>query len=88
MPPILIVYATREGLTRRVAERVAAAMRGQGREVDVVDAADRSAAAAVDVARYAGAIVAGSVHAGRHEPSSSPSPPPTARRSTACRTPS
>lgn len=68
MPPILIVYATREGLTRRVAERVAAAMRAQGREVDVVDAADRSAAAAVDVARCAGAIVAGSVHAGRHEP--------------------
>jgi menaquinone-dependent protoporphyrinogen oxidase len=65
MKPILVIYATREGHTRKVAEHVAATIRGRGDEVDVVDAA--ALPVPFDVKKYAGAILAASVHLGRHE---------------------
>jgi menaquinone-dependent protoporphyrinogen oxidase len=65
MKPILVIYATREGHTRKIAEHVAATIRGRGDEVDVVDAAQLPAA--FDLKKYAGAVLAASVHLGRHE---------------------
>jgi menaquinone-dependent protoporphyrinogen oxidase len=62
--PVLVVYATREGQTRKIAEHVAATLRGRGVEVDVVDA--RSPPAALD--RYGTTILAASIHQGKHEP--------------------
>jgi menaquinone-dependent protoporphyrinogen oxidase len=66
MKPILILYATREGQTRRIAEHLAATVRARGREAEVVDAAHLPAAFSLD--RYSAAIVSASVHLARHEP--------------------
>ena len=63
--PVLVVYASREGQTKLVAEHVAANLRERGFQADVRDART-SAPRALD--RYAGAIIAGSVHMQRHEP--------------------
>ncbi len=65
MKPLLVVYATREGHTRKIAEHVAATVRGRGDDVDVVDAA--RVPPGFDAKRYAGAIIAASVHLGQHE---------------------
>jgi menaquinone-dependent protoporphyrinogen oxidase len=65
MKPLLVVYATREGHTRKIAERVAATMRARNDVVDVVEAA--SAAAGFDVSRYGGVVLAASLHGGKHE---------------------
>jgi menaquinone-dependent protoporphyrinogen oxidase len=65
MKPLLVVYATREGHTRRIAEHVAATMRARNDVVDVVDAA--SVAAGFDVSRYGGVVLAASLHGGKHE---------------------
>jgi menaquinone-dependent protoporphyrinogen oxidase len=61
---VLVLYASREGQTKLVAEHVAANLRERGFEADVRDARTR-APRALD--RYAGAILAGSVHMQRHE---------------------
>jgi menaquinone-dependent protoporphyrinogen oxidase len=65
MKPLLVVYATREGHTRKIAEHIAATMRARNDVVDVVDAA--SVAAGFDVSRYGGVVLAASLHAGKHE---------------------
>ncbi|MGH7297397.1 MAG: flavodoxin domain-containing protein [Polyangiaceae bacterium] len=65
MKPLLVVYATREGHTRTVAEHVCSTMRARGDAVDVVDVAQGSAA--LDLSRYAGVVIAASVHLGKHE---------------------
>ncbi len=65
MKQVLVVYATREGHTRRIAEHVAATVRGRGHTADVVDAANPPAGFSLDP--YAGAVVAASVHVGKHE---------------------
>jgi menaquinone-dependent protoporphyrinogen oxidase len=65
MKPLLVVYATREGHTRKIAEHVAATIRGRGDDIDVVDAAH--VPRGFDAKRYAGAILAASVHLGQHE---------------------
>jgi menaquinone-dependent protoporphyrinogen oxidase len=66
MKSLLVVYATRDGHTRKVAEHVAATMRARrGDRVDVVDAA--TVPVGFDVSRYAGAVLAASVHLGKHE---------------------
>jgi menaquinone-dependent protoporphyrinogen oxidase len=65
MKHVLVVYATREGHTRKIAEHVAATIRRRGDVVDVVDAARLPPA--LDVRRYAGAILAASLHLGKHE---------------------
>jgi len=63
---LAVLYATREGQTRRIAEHVAATLRRCEFMVDVVDIA-RELPPAFDLARYAGAVVAASVHVGKHE---------------------
>lgn len=67
MPPILVVYGTTEGHTRKIAEFIAERLRGRGCEVQVVDSA--TPAARQVAPPYAGAIVAGSLHAHRHQSS-------------------
>jgi menaquinone-dependent protoporphyrinogen oxidase len=60
-----VFFATREGHTRKIAERVAAAIRAHGVETDVVDT--RTLRSPVDWSHYAIACVAASVHLGHHE---------------------
>jgi menaquinone-dependent protoporphyrinogen oxidase len=64
--PALIVYATREGQTRRIAERMAVSLEARGRPVELLDASAASGNLNFDL--YAGVVLMGSVHAGRHEP--------------------
>lgn len=59
-----ILFATREGQTRRIADRIAGDLRGGGAAVDVIDLAD---APRVLLSDYALVCVAASVHVGRHE---------------------
>ena len=61
---ILIVYATRGGQTRRIAMRMADGLRARNTAVDVFDA---RSVGAIDWSKYQMAVVAASVHAGRHE---------------------
>jgi menaquinone-dependent protoporphyrinogen oxidase len=65
MKPILILYATREGQTRRIAEHLAATVRARGHGADVVDAAHLPEG--FSLVGYNAAIVSASVHTGRHE---------------------
>jgi menaquinone-dependent protoporphyrinogen oxidase len=66
MKPFVVLYATREGQTRRIAEHIAATLRARGRATDVVDV--HNLPDWFDLARFDGAIVAASVHLGKHEP--------------------
>jgi len=63
MPRLLIAYATTEGHTRKIATRAADAAERAGALVDMVDLTDGD----VDPRGYDGAILAGSVHIGRHQ---------------------
>lgn len=65
MKPILVAYATREGHTRTIAERVTETLRGRGDAVEIVDAT--SPPEGFDASRYGGVILAASVDLGRHE---------------------
>jgi menaquinone-dependent protoporphyrinogen oxidase len=65
MKPILLIYATREGHTRRIAEHLAATIRTRGLTADVVDAARLPDA--FSIANYRAAIVSSSVHKEKHE---------------------
>jgi menaquinone-dependent protoporphyrinogen oxidase len=64
---MLIIYATREGHTRRVAEFLAEAFRNRGMFVEMADAAHVTADIELR-ADYDAVIVAGSVHVSLHEP--------------------
>ena len=64
MIPVLIVYSTTEGQTRKVAEAMAAALAEQGYRADVVDVGSERAALVQPF--YSAAIVGGSVHMGHH----------------------
>src|SRR5947209_5854017 len=59
-----ILFATREGQTRRIAERIAADVRAAGAAVDLIDL---NVAGAVELSKYDAACVASSVHVGKHE---------------------
>src|SRR5512145_1788042 len=61
MPSTLILYASVEGHTERIAQRLAELLRGRGHSVDLVPAGQE-----VDLARYAGVVVGASVHYGHH----------------------
>jgi menaquinone-dependent protoporphyrinogen oxidase len=65
---LAILYATREGQTRRIAQHIATKLRTREFRVDVVDVG-RELPADFDPARYAAAAVAASVHIGKHEKS-------------------
>lgn len=60
-----IFYATREGQSERVAQRVATDLRAQHVIVDVIDV--RDVKGSIDWPVYHQAFVVASVHAGRHE---------------------
>jgi len=65
MEPILVLYATHQGQTQRIAEHMADSVRAHGLLADVVNAAHIPEGLSLDV--YSAAIVAASVHLGRHE---------------------
>ncbi|MGE5336711.1 MAG: flavodoxin domain-containing protein [Gemmatimonadota bacterium] len=65
MKPILVVYGTTEGQTRKIAEFIAERLRQAGKAVDLVDSTSPAAAQVAPI--YAGAFVGGSLHQGRHQ---------------------
>lgn len=66
MKNYLVLYATREGQARRIAEHVATQIRSHGFLADLVDAADPPEG--FRLSQYQAAILTASVHCGRHEP--------------------
>ena len=60
-----VFFATREGQTRKIAERIADDLRAHEMEVDLHDV--RTLRAPIDWAGYTTVCVAASVHAGHHE---------------------
>lgn len=63
--PVAVLYATREGHTRRIADRVAGDLRARGFDVEIKNL--RNDAATVRLSDYAAVVLAASVHIGRHE---------------------
>jgi menaquinone-dependent protoporphyrinogen oxidase len=66
MKPVLVLYATREGHTRKIAENAADAIRNHGFAAELVDAAQISGGFSLD--KYSAALLIASVHRARHEP--------------------
>ncbi|HTS82589.1 MAG TPA: menaquinone-dependent protoporphyrinogen IX dehydrogenase [Myxococcaceae bacterium] len=64
MANVLVVYATREGQTRKVAERIGTTLRLSGHKVDVLDV--ERAPARVDVQQYHAVFVGSPVRAQRY----------------------
>ena len=62
---ILVVYATSEGQTRKIAEFIAGELEKSGIEVELKDSKRRMAG--LDVSKFDGAILAGSVHMNLHQ---------------------
>lgn len=67
MKPLLIVYATTEGQTRKIAFFAQDAVMSAGRPAEVFDAAHIPPD--LDIDDFAGAILAGSLHQGKHQAS-------------------
>jgi menaquinone-dependent protoporphyrinogen oxidase len=65
-PRILVLYATTDGQTGRIAGAIGRTLREVGAEVEVVNAATRRARA-IGPQRFDGIIVAASVHAGGYQ---------------------
>ena len=65
MKTLLVLYATREGHTERIAGRLAVAIRARGHSADAIDAANPPERFRLDL--YDAALLAASVHAGHHE---------------------
>jgi len=63
---VAVFFATREGHTCRIAERIADDLRARGVVAELFDV--RRPQTAIDWASYQTACVAASVHIGRHEP--------------------
>jgi menaquinone-dependent protoporphyrinogen oxidase len=61
MPDALVLYASVEGHTARIAERIASRLRSYGHRVDVAPVGTD-----LRLSDYAGVIVGASVHYGRH----------------------
>lgn len=59
-----VFFATREGQTQRIAERVASDLLALGFDVDVVDVRERIR---FPLSKYSAAVLAASVHSGNHE---------------------
>jgi menaquinone-dependent protoporphyrinogen oxidase len=66
MNPVLVLFATREGHTRLVAEHVSSILRTKGLSTQVICAKD--APGEFDVTSSSAAILAASVHVGKFEP--------------------
>ncbi len=65
MSTVVIVYATREGMTQSIAEYLAKELRQLGHTVDLFDA--HKLRADFSLASYSAAVIAGSVHLAKHE---------------------
>jgi menaquinone-dependent protoporphyrinogen oxidase len=65
MKPVAVLYATREGHTRKVAEAVVRSLVQRGLEAVAFDV---RIAAPYDLSAYSAVVLAASVHMGRHEP--------------------
>jgi menaquinone-dependent protoporphyrinogen oxidase len=65
---VAVFYATREGQSARVAERVARDLRSRPCATDVVNVKEKDVRGQVDWDAYDGAFVVASVHAEHHEP--------------------
>lgn len=61
---LLIAYATTDGQTRKIARFAADRLAGQGHGVELLNVED---AEGLDLARFDGAILAGSLHAGGYQ---------------------
>jgi menaquinone-dependent protoporphyrinogen oxidase len=66
MNKIGVLYATREGHTARIADRVAAGLIARGLLAEIRNVRDPDSIPPLD--RYCAVILAASVHAGKHEP--------------------
>lgn len=66
MKPILIVYATREGQTQRIAEHLAGAVKGHDQSCEVVNAA--LIPKDIATSNYSTVVAAASLHGGKYEP--------------------
>ena len=66
MKLIAVLYATREGHTCLIAERVADRIQEQGFDVLIRNVRDNDPP--INLSQCAAAILAASVHAGKHEP--------------------
>lgn len=66
MKPVLVLYATREGHTRHIAEHLGATIAARQRLFDLVDAAHIPHRFSLE--NYSAAILAASLHLGKHEP--------------------
>jgi len=64
MPRTLVLYATTEGHTARIAERIAQHLRGKGHRVEIHRA--DAVPAGLEPAGYNGVIVGSSIHYGHH----------------------
>lgn len=60
-PPLLVLYASKYGQTRKVLARIADRLRDAGATVELVAVED-----APDPTAYGGVVIGGSVHAGNH----------------------
>jgi len=65
MKPVLVLYATREGHTQRIAQRVADDVAARGVRADLIDAAHFPEGLTLE--NYSAAIVAASIHREHHE---------------------
>jgi menaquinone-dependent protoporphyrinogen oxidase len=65
MKPILVLYATREGQTKRIAEHIVSTLRAHGRESHLADVATE--VQELEPQDYGAVILAASVHMGKHE---------------------
>jgi len=64
MNPILVVYTTREGQTRRIAEHIAAKLKRQGLSVNLLEGGH--VPAGLFLGGYSAVILAAYVHRGKH----------------------
>ena len=83
MPDILIVYASRDGHTRSIAQRMQQRLDGQGAQVRLVDI---ESASNLDPSAFDVVAVGGSVVYGKHDPRLATFLADNAERLTACRT--
>jgi menaquinone-dependent protoporphyrinogen oxidase len=62
---VIVLFATREGQTRKIVDHIATELVGRGLEVDVYNVAEVESLPVLD--GYAAAILAASLHLGRYE---------------------
>jgi len=65
MPMVAVIYATREGHTGKIAGCLVESLRARGLEAEAISV--RSIEEPFDLARFDAAVLAASVHGGRHE---------------------